>query len=1246
MSSSRAAEDSAVISAVGLVVDEFLDRRRRGESPSIEEYATRHPEMAELIRDVLPMIDLVPSPTDEPDTAHPERIGDFQIIRELGHGGMGVVYEAIQLSLRRRVALKTIPINRGESKLRRVRFENEARICARLNHPNIVPVYARNIDGEQCCFAMQLIAGCSLADLAHERSRQVYSGRTVPQGTSREGSLDYDFIVNEIGLEPTSPVEEGQPIPEEYASSVARRIAAKVDGKLFQYAADLGRQVAEALQHAHDYGVIHRDIKPSNILLDAEGHPWVTDFGVALVPENQDLTQTGEVLGTLRYMSPEQASESRFVDPRTDVYSLGVTLYEVIAGRPMIDVDDRKELFRRVRDEEAVALRSVMPSVPRDLETIVMKAVAKERRERYETAGQLAEDLDRFLSGKPIVAKPPSLLDRTTKWARRNRQLVVTAVVSLLVVVVVSIFSVIQLATAYRRERDTTTKLESALEDNRRQLARIYVRNANLLGAKKNPLTSLPWIAATLGLERENSDRESIARMRYQAILGECPSLERLWFGPKAVHVRFTPDRKHILVVGENRDTLHVLDAETGESRRVLEFDSPLRRPYLRLSSRSLATIHKGGTVSLWDLESWERLASLPYKASVEAIFLSPDGQVLTTSGEKGRLDVFRNGEFTRPAFTINHGARINDVSLAPNGRWMLTCGADKSARLWDITSGETVAPALRHHDEVTAAVFNPSGSLVATGGRDGVVKLWWTETGDLLRTLRTNKSQARSFAFSPDGHRLVSLAETPDGSHHADVWDVATGNSTRKNLEVRDVSDVRWSEDGEDWAISSVPVLHVGDDGLEINSIPDTAVRDVAARSSGFVCLTVHDGVYRIWNLDRDRPTPLLPEVERVRAADFDLDDKRVALVTDARMLRVFDVETRQQLVAVNLSGVPDTVRFNGNRDRLAVGCGDGTIVLFDRQGQEVRRFKHSHGHKSLRFAGEYLVIHDKRSSVKIADPESGTLRTIGDHGFGRSEFDATPREPLLTVVSSSRVDGWDLARDQKVWSFHLPASPYAIQLDQNGRRLVCRTAKGAHVGDVRKGATTGAPILLRPNSADGAIGVQGETVCFGNHRGEVELWDVTSKRLIALPMSHDDAVDEIRFSQSGDVLGIKLGSGDARLWDARTGEPISYPLRVPSDPEGLKLSSGSLVGFSDDLAIVCQLDDAGYVRLTNLGPDGRPVEDLVDLAVILSGQRVNRAGALASVSRVEVEEVLGRLAANGSLEFLPITSNSSSMK
>jgi serine/threonine protein kinase/tetratricopeptide (TPR) repeat protein len=407
-------------------LEEYRELLEAGTAPDRESFLARHPEVAEELAECLSGLEFVHAVAPALSGAAAEgtaagvagvgpaeTLGDFRIVREVGRGGMGVVYEAEQLSLGRRVALKVLPFASTLDPRQLQRFHNEARAAAGLHHTNIVPVYAVGSERGVHYYAMQFIEGRTLAEFI---SRQRGEGLLhVPTMGEAEAAASATTVP-----------------PAAQATSAAPR-----DAAYFRRVAEWGIQAAEALDCAHALGVVHRDVKPANLLVDAAGRLWVTDFGLAQIQNDARLTMSGDLVGTLRYMSPEQALAKRVViDHRTDVYSLGATLYELLALQPTFAGTDRQELLRQIAFEEPKALRRGNKAIPADLETIVLKALEKNPAERYATAKELADDLRRWVEDRPIRARRPSPVQRLRKWGRRHRAAVWAAVVCLLVTLV------------------------------------------------------------------------------------------------------------------------------------------------------------------------------------------------------------------------------------------------------------------------------------------------------------------------------------------------------------------------------------------------------------------------------------------------------------------------------------------------------------------------------------------------------------------------------------------------------------------------------------------------------------------------------------------------------------------------------------------------------------------------------------------------------------------------------------------
>ena len=488
---------------------DFLENLARrfesGEAIDVDRVAEENPAWAGEIHRLFPIMVSVAElgmPSSEGDgspTASGQGVGglryygEFRIVREIGRGGMGIVYEAEQASLGRRVALKVLTHAAALDPRALQRFRLEAQVIGWLRHPRIVPVLSvGEVDGVPY-FAMQHVEGGSLADLIAEL-RALFArahGGSLGSERSASGLFSGDFNLSRRGAD----VGRSQAMPAREAAAASTPTAVSIGARMYlRTIARLGQQLAEALGYAHDQGVVHRDIKPANLLLDHRGDVWVADFGMADVQGEAGLTLTGDLPGTLRYMSPEQARGRRaLIDRRTDIYSLGATLYELLTLRQAVAGADRQEILSRILEDEPPPIRRINPAVPVDLATIVAKALAKDPSGRYETAWHLAKDLELYLEGRPIAARRVGPLARSWRWCRRRP--VYAGLASALVASVVAGFAGVTWAwreAVHRQELLVIAQRQTARErdqkEAQRSLAQASERDARKAAAKADAL--------------------------------------------------------------------------------------------------------------------------------------------------------------------------------------------------------------------------------------------------------------------------------------------------------------------------------------------------------------------------------------------------------------------------------------------------------------------------------------------------------------------------------------------------------------------------------------------------------------------------------------------------------------------------------------------------------------------------------------------------------------------------------------
>ena len=788
-----------------LVSLECSFRDRAGESSEKHEYLKRFPEDQASIERVWQKGPARPSADEEPTVMDPgmaalankqgraekwdlpEKIGEFTILRQLGRGGMGIVYEAEQESLKRTVALKILPLAGRFDQRQIQRFQNEASAAAQLNHENIVPVYSVGIDGGVHYYAMQLIHGHDLAHFIHHATSLVNSKVGRPSGET-------PLPVGDVTAVGPSLRHDNAKRPATDAQSVSRRISypsvgfvEMMAGQRSSMAADavflsivqIGIHAAEALHHAHLLGIVHRDIKPSNLMLDEQGKVWVTDFGLAQVQGGAALTMTGEVVGTLRYMSPEQPLGQRvLVDQRTDIYSLGVTLYELLTLKKAYGGETPKEIIKQVCFDDPTAIRRLNPGVPDDLETIVLKAMSKNPDDRYQTAQELADDLRRFSQDLPILARRPTVIQRCRRWIRRHLALATSAAAAVVVLCLTSMAASALIWNALTAESQQRRRAESLLEKSeglRLTANSSLERDKNpglalalaVRGAELNP--GVDANAALLSAMRNNhelktfsprteiSDQLSISPDRQRVVT----TIARSWFGKGSY-----PAIESDLATGQ---TLRTFDDGTAitsaayspDGKLLLTTSSPFRNPAAASpESPSVPGSNPIDSVpSLWNASTGDRMISLN-DASLDVVLgteFSQDSGRIALPGRDNTVRIYSTADGQLDRSLKGHTARVIAASFSPDGKRLVSTALDQTLRVWDLESGTELQKfpvKLFSRPEQTAAFADTDNLVISTGEGTRIVSI---NSGQQLNPRHWSESAS---AVSRDGRQVALFLE------------------------------------------------------------------------------------------------------------------------------------------------------------------------------------------------------------------------------------------------------------------------------------------------------------------------------------------------------------------------------------------------------------------------------------------------------------------------------------------------------
>ncbi len=965
-------------------------------------------------------------------------LGPYQVLSVLGRGGMGIALLAYDPVLERAVALKVLRPDRADETAR-ARFVREAQAVAALEHDHVIAIYSVvNPSDTPPYLVMPYVSGPTL------RER----------------------------------IQQEQHLPPAEAARICL-------------------QVARGLSAAHKSGLVHRDIKPSNIILDlGSDRAKIMDFGLVRIKEpSVDITQEGALVGTPEYMSPEQIQEPERIDERSDVYSLGVSLYEALTGQPPF----RGELhvvMQQVLYQEPIAPRRLNEAIPRDLETICLKTMAKEPQRRYQSAEELAEDLRRWLSGEPIQARRVGWREKLWFWCRRNPALAgacAVAALALVTVVGLSVGLAIHRSLANARLVQQEQRTREALDESEQ-------RGQELLALAEH-------------LRQEKQALQETDRRRYQAVVQAVelardqglalfdrgdPGAGLLWL---AHGLELAPAREEAL-----QESIRLLMGSWWDTRSLRTIMTPGAWTYgaaISPNGELLATGHDNKTARVWEMATGKAIGPpLPHGAGVYALAFSPDNKTLLTAG-LDRTTKLWHVETGKPLGQPQlHPVWVRALAFSPDGKTFLAGGVDGSVRLWDLGTGKPTMTVEPHPpDRVCAVAFSPDGKTLATGCKDGKVRLYDAATSRLLTGPFHHRTEVWALAFSSDARTLL----TGRADNTTQLLETATGQR----------------RGSPQWYPDIIRALRFSPSGQTI------------VTSGG-------KAPVRVWKTRTDQPARTFDHLGSVWTAAFSPDGKSIVTGGQDCQAQHWSTASGQPLTPpLRHEGHIHAVAFSPDGKILLTGSQDRTAKLWDAATGALHAKPLLHENKVLAVGfspdGQIAVTGGQDRMARFWNVSTGDDRGQIHVPDWVSALAVSPDGQLLATAGRTTTDVrlWHLPTRTRQQELDHPEFVKTLAFSPDGKLLLTGSMDGgARLWDVTTGRTTG-PILEHEGSVLAvAFSPTGKVVLTGGADATVRLWDVKSGRRLGRDLTHPKEVTAVAFSPNGETFLTGCADGKTRFW------------------------------------------------------------------------------------------------------------------
>ena len=1136
-SNATALGSSASGETVGLddLLDQISEEIQQGKSIDSDRLLADYPQYAEQLKKLLPtmtaMATFGKSTRTESEIQNEHRgrtLGDFRIRRQVGRGGMGVVYEAEQISLGRKVALKVLPFAAVLDEKQIKRFKNEARAAATLDHPHIVPVYSIGEERGVYYYAMAFVDGQTVGELVVDL-KDVHEVPRLPD--DRENANEDKFAETVVPEKHT----DIQPAVTVRATATTEQSTNKSPEHV-RLTVRLGIEASEALHHAHEHGVIHRDIKPGNLLVDFKGKLFIADFGLARLESDASMTMSGDLLGTIRYMSPEQALAKRIgIDHRTDIYSLGVTLYELLTLQPVFVGNDRQDLLRQIAFTEPKPPRQLNPAIPRDLETIVLKAISKDPTDRYDSAEELAEDLKRFSEDKAIQARRPTLLEQGIRILRKHFALVTTTAA----VAIVSLISIVIVASVKQ------TETSAALQEAESQAVRALVMAVRAENAEK---ATIDMLAREKEARRIADSHRIRAEQNERAVLSREATIRTQLYATD-MHLAYSAYQ-----AGAAQDTLQRLQRHIPQSGH--------------------ADLRDFAWNFLWDLCHDNVEANCRHQQAVYDIAYSHDGSLMATGGADNSVKITELPSGRVFCELREFSGVVNGIAFSPDGTQLATAEENRLVRIWDLTSGEERSRLSGFEQPVAKVWFVDNGArLVSTEvdwkSNEGTTSVWDLKSGRKEKSV----SNSRGLAVDLVSKRLIGV----EVGYQMSSWTLPEMEQESAWIAHENPTLCAATSPDGDWVVSGckngrIIVRHRGySTTRELRPAHSGPIRQVRFTPNSEMFVTASDdGTVKVWDVMAGSLQKVFNLEDRVWTVEVAADGQSISAGIENGVVKTWKVSqnsmSRRRVMSMPRNISVAALEPNSGQVSLAKrGTASDQIIFYEIDGEgnlpefhapnvtRISSLQYSPDGGSLWAASEtgkiYEIDHNQGEVLQVLD-------LFREGGYPKIRL--SPNGRLISAASISSTPYfqiWDTSLERAIYRQQEvpldPSSAEGVGVFLTDTQILGGIRERMHIWSIDRNIDRTEAFQASGWVLAKAISPQGDVIATGTDSSQIQLWKADDFEQISTLVGHIGNVTQLAFSPDGVILASASDQREIKIWHVPTRQLLfdlsGFPGHIP---------------------------------------------------------------------------------------------------